>query len=225
MVNSCLRFIILCFLTISSAKQESHAKTFQLTQRRETYISLVDFCPPVTYNFTNEECNKPSCTSVCSGTNEYCCFNGCVYTCTPIETSHSAIDWTDDLRKIPVSFESDDEPEIECSTSAKNAQHLCPSGHICQMLDKGDPLRRIPNKGVCIDLKNMEKDSFFPVLEDSQTGVKLSADKKEIVYLPGGCFLTSDQYGDIEEFLKGMHFTSCVCSAGSVVCSVPQVTG
>lgn len=241
-----LLVLLLCALRAAAAEEEDSiddqlqeflvkdVKAFQqyLTQRRVSEVHFPDLCPQPSADFSAENCYKIPCltSANCTRANESCCFNGCIFTCTPNTQPPPVIDWIDDPSlHPPVALNNNDEDlEIECSTSANRVVHSCPEGYVCQILEPGDPLRAIPNRGVCVSLKDLEADGMGLFIDEAVspwTPGQVSSVSEQSVFLPGGCLLTTEQYSGIEEFIKGRHFTSCVCSAGTVLCSVPQQEG
>lgn len=113
---------------------------------------------------------------------------------------------------------NENEGFLSCSTTIRSVPSLvkgCPEGYECHVYEPGDPLTGEKNKGMCISTQKQVADA-----EDE--GETRSATTQELVYLPGGCLLTADQYSDLEAFLKGGHFVSCKCEDGSVLCKVTK---
>lgn len=198
-----------------------------LTQQKMTEVDLPNPCPrPLTTTVSPEHCLQPPCqaNSNCTQPNHLCCFNGCVHTCEPNIQQPPVIDWEDEDWNKLVGVRKHEDYEVSCSTANGHVMPSCPDGYICQILEKGDPLRAIPNRGVCVNLSDFAPGGVGMFFGDaaSEWNEIEPATVKESVYLPGGCLISTEQYSDIEEFIKGRHFTSCICSSGTVFCSVPQ---
>lgn len=197
-----------------------------LTQHKMTEVDYPNPCPPTPTDFSPEDCLHTPCQahSNCSYPDYSCCFNGCIYTCQLTIQRAPVLDWEYDHWNHLVNKKKHEEYEVACSARNGIITPPCPEGYICQILDKGVPALGFPAEGVCENLQDFGQGGvgmFFGEAASEWSQIE-PATVKEAVYLPGGCLLSTEQFSDIEEFIKGRHFTSCICSSGTVVCSVPQ---
>ncbi|XP_076803481.1 WAP four-disulfide core domain protein 1-like [Clavelina lepadiformis] len=146
--------------------------------RQTTLFNPKDNCPRYPSRPTTEICTKLPCSSEadCQKSHESCCFNGCIFTCSPPTFYPPLFDWktlaTSEMRlagvrlkDVDYEFESGEDlitsnrgqPHLGevCSTTVDDdgtPPLLCPHGFICHVENPGDPDLGVPDSGRCMPI-------------------------------------------------------------------------
>lgn len=215
---------------------------------KQDKTTSVNKCPGIDIVTAQLECNTSSsfnCNndSDCDA-DRVCCSNGCSLVCMlkmeePVEIDYVVEPSFDDLTLLPLavnrgtsSFKSDHQLEVICTTTFQDPPSValgCDAGYICKpdvTNDEDEPFSS-PNKGICVpetaevSLKTTPTNGTLnPMGLKRRNGTAMLKEKvgEKSVFLPGGCFLTHEEFKDIEDLKHKSYVINCTCISGSVQC-------